>query len=137
MFIYTNFLFINCIKMSEAMKKNPENNVDVKNLLPNGKMAFNETEKTIVKNSVNNVMTKLEKVVKEKKEKVSAQKEREEIMKITKEELGKLETIIKTREQVNALKSEILNAIKNKKGINDEKKHVILDVVKKLLTAGS
>ncbi len=123
--------------MSEAMKKNPENNVDVKNLLPNGKMAFNETEKTIVKNSVNNVMTKLEKVVKEKKEKVSAQKEREEIMKITKEELGKLETIIKTREQVNALKSEILNAIKNKKGINDEKKHVILDVVKKLLTAGS
>lgn len=42
-----------------TLKSNPENNVDAKNLLPD-EMAFNETEKAMVKNAVNDVMPKLD-----------------------------------------------------------------------------
>ena len=44
--------------MAETLKNNPDYGKDVKDLAPN-KMNFNETEKAVVKNAINDIVSKV------------------------------------------------------------------------------
>ncbi len=107
-----------------AMRNGPENNMDVKNLLPN-EMAFNETEKALVKSSIDDLMPKLDDIAKVyvwkkwSKERNVVSKEK----KLTKEELDRVAKKI-TKEATESLRK-LMKALKN----NQEKKKDALEAV--------